>query len=189
VPPQVNSGSSSVGSHLVRFYAKDADMIDEWSDFIATALSCGSSAILCVTQPHNDAILSRLQTCGLDLLAAADEGRYQVFDAVDTLAQFFADGRINEVRFNELLTGALARAAAASLERDGRVVVFGEMVALLWRDGHIEAAIEMERLCNVLMRTHTVTIRCAYPASSISGERGGVYFRRLCEEHSVVVLD
>jgi hypothetical protein len=164
-------------------------MIEEWSDFIATALSCGSAAIVSATPSHNEAIYSRLTASGLDLRAAVDQGRYQAFDAGQMLSRILVDGRIDEMHLKVVVTEALARAAAGALDEDGRVVILGEMVGLLWADGRIEAAIELERLCNVMVRSYGFTLRCAYPAATISGERGGVNFRRLCAEHSVVVLD
>ena len=186
--PEAPLNANGVCPNLVRFDSDDMQVIEEWSDYAATALSCGSSAIVAATRPHLEAILSRLQNCRANLFSAVEEGRFQALDAAETLSRFLANGQINERRFKEIVGGAITRAAASSLERDGRAVVFGEMVALLWADGQLEAAIALERLWNVLAQSHTFTLRCAYPHTAVD-EDGGTTFRRICAEHSAVLVD
>jgi hypothetical protein len=66
-----------------------------------------------------------------------------------------------------------------------RVAVFGEAVALLWAEGNVEAAIQLEKLGNDLAKTHEVDILCAYPLS-LHIQKDGHAFRTVCEEHSAV---
>ena len=65
-----------------------------------------------------------------------------------------------------------------------RVVLFGEMVALLCAEGRMKAAIELEQLWNELIQTHSFHLRCAYPMTEEL--KGGLY-AAICEEHSAVL--
>jgi len=175
--------------HLVHFYTDDAGLVGEWADFIGAALASGSSVVLIATQDHIDGILAQLRGCGVDVPLAIAEGRFLVNNAADALAQFFKAGSLNARRFYLLVEGLLSQAAAASRESEGRVVAFGEMVALLWAQGEEEAAIELERLWNRVGRSRSFTSRCAYPIEHFRGGDHGSEFLQICAEHSLVISD
>lgn len=81
----------------------------------------------------------------------------------------------------------IRKAEKAAEVKGKRVVVFGEMVAVLWEERKQEAAIRLEQLWNELARTHFFYLRCAYPAKSFQGKTKAVPYATICAEHSVVL--
>ena len=74
----------------------------------------------------------------------------------------------DDSQFSALL-GRLIGQAKSSVKREPPcIVVFGEMVAILWAEGKHEAAIKLEGLWNDLAETHSFTLRCAYPMTGFS---------------------
>jgi anti-sigma regulatory factor (Ser/Thr protein kinase) len=76
----------------------------------------------------------------------------------------------------------------AKATEGGRPVrVFGEMVALLWDDGALAAAIELEKLWNDLAQRHSFSLFCAYPEQSVAptGRRGALH--DVCSHHTLVI--
>jgi DNA-binding NarL/FixJ family response regulator len=74
--------------HEVGFYSDDRRLLDHLTQFAGAALKSGNAAIVAATESHRDALLSRLQTYGLDIGAAIEQGRYVALDAADALAAF-----------------------------------------------------------------------------------------------------
>ena len=68
-----------------------------------------------------------------------------------------------------------------------RVIVFGEMVAVLWAQKKYEAAIRLEELWNELALTCSFYLCCAYPASAFQERLIGGPYARICAQHSDVV--
>jgi hypothetical protein len=66
------------------------------------------------------------------------------------------------------------------------VVVFGEMVAVLWKQKKYNSALLLEQLWNELAKTQFFFLRCAYPAKGFRGDMKGEPYHTICAEHSVV---
>jgi PAS domain S-box-containing protein len=175
--------------HTVQFYGDDGILLHELESYIGTALASGGSAVIIATPGHIDGLANKLTRQGIDLLKAKTEDRYIALEATKVLSEFLVDGRPDPVRFSETIGRAIARAAQASRGERRRVVAFGEMVALLWAEGHCDAAIHLEQLWNDLAKTFCFSLHCAYPMQGFCREEMADALQRICAEHSGVVLD
>jgi signal transduction histidine kinase len=61
------------------------------------------------------------------------------------------------------------------------------MVALLWAEGNLEAAIQLEQLWNDLAQTHSFELLCAYPMSLFGHSGDGAPIERIFAVHSHVI--
>ncbi|HEY3161608.1 MAG TPA: MEDS domain-containing protein [Vicinamibacterales bacterium] len=61
---------------------------------------------------------------------------------------------------------------------------FGEMVAVLWKQGRTEAAIRVEVLWNNLAETHAFSLLCGYSIGNFYKQTDK--YREVCELHSHV---
>ncbi len=109
---------------------------------------------------------------------------YVPLDAVESLSAFMDSTGPNRNRFLSTFGPLICSAKIAAGVQNNSVLVFGEMVALLWAEGRMEAAIELEQLWNELAQTHLFHLRCAYPMSQ--GLKGEPY-ASICAEHSVIL--
>jgi KaiC/GvpD/RAD55 family RecA-like ATPase len=124
---------------------------------------------------------------GIDTGQVKKDGRLTILDADEALSEFMDLVGPNRGRFLVRLGDAVRRAEAAAT-KNGRVVVFGEMVAVLWAQGKYEAAIRLEELWNELAKTHSFYLCCAYPASEFPELRGEPH-ATICAEHTQVVSE
>ena len=70
----------------------------------------------------------------------------------------------------------------------GRPVrVFGEMVALLWDVGLIDAAIEVEAMWNELGAQYLFSLLCAYPAQPAACAHQLDALTEVCRAHTQVI--
>ena len=186
----VGANSSSLPhNHTVQFYGDDGVLLHELMSHIGKALTRGSSAIVIATSAHIDGLTHKLKGQGIDVARAKAESRYIALEASDILSKFMVDGLPNRVLFSDAIGQVIARAASASLDDNRRVVAFGEMVALLWAEGKYEAAIQLEKLWNELAKTYSFSLHCAYPIQGFSRQTMDDSLRKICAEHSGVVLD
>src|SRR6185436_7876845 len=109
------------------------------------------AAVVIATPAHRHGLAARLLARGLGVGELADQGRYIVADAGESLESFMVEGQPDAARFGELVGPLIAQAASTHPQR--RVHAFGEMVALLYDDGQRDAAIRLEELWNDLAKT------------------------------------
>ena len=175
------------GHHLVQFYGHDDELAERVTGHLLEALEGGGVAIVIATPEHRRLFEDRLSQAlagGAGGLAAArDDGRYVALDASEAVRELTADGRIDGAAFDRVIGGLIRRSGSA-----GRPVrAYGEIVALLWADGLVNAAIQLEEMWTELGRAHSFSLFCGYPAGSVTGEGQLDAFAAVCRLHSEVV--
>ena len=63
---------------------------------------------------------------------------------------------------------------------------FGEMVALLWDAGQLDAAIELEAMWNEMASQFSFSLLCAYPQAATSGEEHSDALAHVCDAHTQI---
>jgi anti-sigma regulatory factor (Ser/Thr protein kinase) len=169
--------------HDVTIYDADADLIDELTEFVTDGLALGDEVVVVATAAHRADLAASLALAGCSMTDAVARGQLLVVDAATTLASFLRDGRPEPELFLATI-GGLIHEASRSLRR---IRVFGEMVALLWDAGNVQAAIELEDLWNRLGRVQRFSLLCAYPTASLSAPDDLQALRSVCDMHSEVL--
>ncbi len=107
-----------------------------------------------------------------------------LLDAADTLATVCAsDGGPDREAFRARMGALVAEAASAGKG----VVIFGEMVSLLWKQGRAGAAVQLEQLWNELAQEHAFSLYCAYSLADCVGLGDVEPFEAICAAHSRVI--
>jgi DNA-binding NarL/FixJ family response regulator len=172
--------------HEAQFHSDDDSFLDGLTQFIGNALKAGTAVIVVATESHRERLLPRLQSHGLDIVGAIEQGRYISVDATDAVSTFIINGMLDPVRFLNLFRDLIVRAADAAKGEQARVAVFGEGVHLLWAQGNAQAAIQVEQLTSQLAKTYEADILCGYSLDSVQGGMDSHIFQRICAEHSAV---
>jgi hypothetical protein len=170
----------------VGFYSDDACLLDNFTQFAGTALKAGKSVIVVATELHRSSLLLRLQSHGLDIGAAIEEGRYISLDVADTLSKFMIDGQPDPVRFLKATDDLIAAAAKAAKGDSPHVAACGECSPFLWEQGNAEASIQLEHLWDEIAKSHEVDVLCGYSLDRFRGGTSSRIFAKICAEHSAV---
>jgi hypothetical protein len=173
-------------AHAVQFYENDDFLIELLSRYVGAALVTGDSAIVVATPRHRDALDQRLRSRGFDVGVPLSQRRYIPLDAATTLAGFMRGGHPDPTLFNETVCPTIEDARAAAGGGRGRVVAFGEMVALLWAEGKIDAALQLEEMWNRLAEIYSFSLCCAYPMRGFLGNPHAAPFLKICAQHTHV---
>ena len=171
------------GGHVVLFYRDEEELASSVSEFLLPAVTDGNgTAIVIATPDHRRSFGERLAEAGADVAAARARGSYLEFDANETIRGFMVGDRPDPAGFWRVTSPLLRRAAEAGQP----VLVFGEMVSLLWDAGLINAAIEVEVMWNELGDQHPFSLLCAYPARPVACSHYLDALTEVCRTHTEV---
>ncbi|HTT22883.1 MAG TPA: response regulator [Candidatus Sulfotelmatobacter sp.] len=173
--------------HEVGFYSDDRSFLDGFTNFVEPALRNGNAAIVMATESHRNKLMAGLQSCGLDIGAAMEEGRYVALDIAPALCPIMANNLPEPNQFYRFADDLIKRAARSVNGEIARVVACGECAPYLLAQGNAEAAIRLEHLWDEIARTHGMHILCGYPLACFRDKTGGDSFDRICAEHSAVI--
>jgi CheY-like chemotaxis protein len=176
----------SISKHEAGFYSDDSWLLEDVTRFLGTALKAGNAAIVIATESHRNVFLRSLRAFGLDPSAAIQQGRYIALDAAEVLSTFMSNGIPDPIRFMKAFGDLIAKATRTAHGQHPRVAVFGECVQLLCAQGKPEAAIQMEKLGNRLIKEYDLDILCGYSVTSLSGLMDEQIYQRIRAEHSAI---
>jgi hypothetical protein len=177
----VGAENLNVGRHVVQFYGRDEELTERVTDYLLGALASGGVAIVIATPEHRHEFETRLAQAGVDLAAARDDGSYLARDAAQTLSELMAAGKLDGAAFDRVIGTVIAAAGAG-----GRPVrAFGEMVALLWDDGLVSAAVRLEAMWEELGGKHPLSLFCGYRTDAVTRDMDA--FAEVCRLHGEIV--
>jgi MEDS: MEthanogen/methylotroph, DcmR Sensory domain len=168
---------------VVQFYGHEDELADRVAGYLLAALRRDGVAVVIATAAHRQAFEGRLAQAGVDLAAAARSGTYLALDADDTVRALMPGGRLDHDAFERVVGGLIRRAG----QPDRPVRAYGEIVALLWDAGLVNAAVQLEEMWDSLGQRYPFSLFCSYPASSVSGGAHLEAFAEVCRLHRSVV--
>lgn len=174
------------GRHEVVFYSNDWQLLDHLSQFIAASLNAGNGAVVVATGAHRQNLARSLETSGVDISAALEQGRYIAVDVAELLSTCMVNDAIDSNSFLQGFGQLISQAADAAKTEHPRVAVFGEGPDLLWKQGNIKAAIQDEKLGNQLASTYAVDILCGYSLNNVRGVAAVDVLQQICAEHTAL---
>jgi len=175
--------ASGPGRHAVQFGSEPRAFLDDLSGLLAAAMQRGDLVAIIATEATRDGVTQRLLASGCNLASAAVRGMYMSLDATEAVSQIMVNGRLDVTRI---------AAVVEDFERSRRaifaanVTVVGEMAPLLCRDGHGEAALQLERSWDDLTRGLPFLTVCFYALEYFREESFPELFPGICAPHSAV---
>lgn len=181
-PTEVCWDDVASDDHSVQIYADSQAFLDALEGFASGGLRRGESVIVIATEMHRQGLERKLARRGYNIEQAKLARRYIALDAGHSLRMFLVDGQVDADKFE---TWALAQLAVA--RGAGRSVrAFGEMVAILWEQGHHAATVELERLWETFCEREKLRLFCAYPRSAFTDEHIDS-LDTICSHHARVI--
>jgi len=183
VTTRIEVPKAARGGHVVLFYRDEEELAGSVSEFLQPAVTDDDgTAIVIATPDHRRSFEERLAGAGVDVAAARARGSYLEFDANETIRGFMVGDRPDPAGLWQVASPLLRQAAQAGQP----VLVFGEMVSLLWDAGLVSAAIEVEVMWNELGDQHPFSLLCAYPARPVACRHYLDALTEVCRTHTEV---
>lgn len=178
-------GSSALGSHrhVVQFYDRDEELTENAGDYLAGAIAEGGAAVIVATPGHCAGFEARLAAGGVNVGAARRDGSLVCLDATRIAGRLTSGGQVDLAAFGTQFRPAILAAG----EAPGPVRIYGEVVALLWAAGQVNAALELEGLWNDLGREIPFSLFCGYPRHLVDSSQHQGAVAEVCRLHTAVV--
>lgn len=164
------------------FYDGDQDGIAVVASFVAAGFSAGEPVIVVATAEHRPLLDAALVELGFDPRVMRSKGWFVTLDAEETLAGFMVEGMPDAEAFRATIGGLVDDVQGDA----ARVRIYGEMVAVLWDEGNIAAALALEGFWNELASQRSFSLLCAYP-HAVLDQASLAEVGRVCALHSDVM--
>jgi PAS domain S-box-containing protein len=178
--PATSWRDAGQGEHFVQFYEQDSVLLRSLAEYIEDGLNSGAGTIVIATAAHMEQLERDLRARGIDVAGACSRQQLVLLEAAATLARIMHHGAPQWSRFLEAVGAVLEQVR----RRHSRVIAFGEMVALLWKDGYHGAALQLEQLWNELSERERFSLYCAYP---LPKDGSAAELERVCAQHGRVI--
>jgi PAS domain S-box-containing protein len=165
-------------THIVQFYESSDALYSLVSEFISGGLGNGDHVLVIGTEEHRREFAARVQQIDVE----AD--RLLMFDAAQMLSSFMDGASPNAARFQETVGRTIREQLNGGKKR---LRIYGEMVDLLWRDGHTDAALQLEDFWNDLGKELNFSLLCAYSLERFFKDCEAEGFDSICKRHHHVV--
>ena len=168
--------------HAVRFYDSKESLCRIVAEFLGAGFVTGQPGLVIGTPEHRAAIVHELQSRHFDVDRMQAAGDLLLLDARETMSSFMGDGVPDEQRFKDRMTTAIEEVCRG--RTDCTIRAYGEMVDLLWKDGHTVAAVRLEMLWNKLAMTHDFSLLCGYAMGNFYKDAS---INEICQQHTHVM--
>ena len=176
---------SAPAVHSVHIYDDASALISRLCGIVSSNLRIGHAVLIVATPEHRDELVKELNVCGVDVRGCARDGRFTMLDARELLSTIMLNAMPSRTRFKAAVGKLLADARKAAISEGNELLVFGEMVAVLWDEGKKEAALELERLWNDALNDRAFHLHCAYSRHGfMTGDESAI-----CDLHSHAVIN
>lgn len=167
----------------MQIYEDESKFMQTLEQFVGEGLHKGEATVVIATASHLTWLESHLRASGHDMQAARANNAFIALDAAATLSSFMVDGWPDETRFRATISGVIDQA-----RQGGRKVrAFGEMVALLWAQGHNGATVRLEHLWTDYCQDNALALFCAYPRIGATRDLDDA-LAEVCALHSKVSM-
>jgi hypothetical protein len=167
--------------HTVQFYEDDAYLLRVVSTYLSRGLKAGQPVIVIATPEHCEGFVRGIEALGHDPGLYQRGGGLIMLDARAALDGFMAgsmpDTDLFHKHFGQVVTSIRRK------RKDCTIRGYGEMVDILWRQGHAEGAIRLEELWNELSARYAFSLLCGYSMAGFTDESHSAQFEEMCARH------
>jgi hypothetical protein len=168
--------------HVVQIYEHDDAFLDTLADFVSDGFYSNDCTIVIGSRAHLDALELRLRSSPFDLHSLISNESYIPLDAQESLSKFMVNEWPDETLFTSFVSDLVLKA-----KKNGRQVrAFGEMVAILWEQGHTGATVQLEHLWNKFCSSEAFCLFCAYPKIGFTQDANSSLLD-ICAAHSKII--
>ena len=168
--------------HIVQIYESDAVFIDTLAGFVGNGINTGDCCIVIATKTHLEALSEKLANFGVRVDTLIEDKRYMPLIAEEMLSKFMVNGWPDEKLFMQTVSGIIEKCH----QTNRRIRAFGEMVAILWAQGHSGATVQLEHLWNKFCEKEAFCLFCAYPKTGFTGDIN-LSVNHICDQHSKMI--
>jgi CheY-like chemotaxis protein len=153
------------GGHALQLYGDPVSFLDGLAGFFDLALRRGDATYVIATQDIRDGLSDRLRARGWET-GKTSRNRCQFVDAAAALDRFMRNGLPDPSCLAEIVSELDQYRLANSKGDTCRLTLFGNMGALLLREGNLTALVALETMWNSMTHRRPCFTLCGYSITS-----------------------
>ena len=150
--------------HAMQVHSRVDPAIDSLAAFFDLALRRGDATCVIATDDVRDGLAERLRARGWNAGGVCGHERYLIIDETAALNRIMRNGLPDRDRLSEIAV-ELNQYRLAVSGPSSRLLMFGDMVVALSRQGNTRAMVELEHFWNELTHGLPFTTLCGYTTS------------------------
>ena len=168
--------------HFLQVYESDDVLIDSLEAYVCAGIVKGDGVVIVATEAHLISLNERLERVFNVKKLMADK-QFIPLNADIILEMILVHDTIDEQKFMLLINDILSMVRQ---NKENRIRVYGELVAILWRQGNRNAVLTLEKLWDKLCKTGAISLFCAYPKDGFSQDEINS-IQEICHCHNCVI--
>jgi hypothetical protein len=168
--------------HAIRIYESDEGLARLVVPSLAQGLRQEETVLVVATASHLATFMAGLKEVGLDPEARSREGQLSLLEARKTLDLILEGDSPSRAKFGQVIGEALTR--ASRWRPEARLLAYGEMVDILWQEGRLGAALQLEECWQELMKRRPFSLICGYRMSLFGPEGDLRAIEKVCSRHT-----
>lgn len=180
-PETMQSAFSCPGnSHVVKICENLSSQADILTEYIREGLSNGEGIVIIARPALRKALANKMNSLGLDLDDLNAQSRIKILDANFLLSLLNFEDAIDKASFIKYVLTPVVEAKL----KFGKVRTFGEMVDILWKNGHQNLAVELEGMWHDSCHENDFMHFCTYLLDSLEPAEYNYSLERICNSHN-----
>ena len=175
-------GEIAPHDHVVQIYDDKEIFLQTLVGFVGNGINSGDCVVVIARSENLKALNQLLSAHAIKVDTLISEDKYIPLDADEMLSQFMVNDWPDEALFTKLVYSLIERARV----KGRQLKAFGEMVAILWEQGHYGATVHLEHLWNKICAEDPFCLFCAYPKSGFTQDPVES-IKAICAVHSRVI--
>jgi DNA-binding NarL/FixJ family response regulator len=157
--------ATPLGRHALQISRTHGDRLTSATAYLLAAWKMGHVLLTVTSADDTEALRRSLEAAGVDTACAAACGRYAAVDAHAAIEGVMNDGDVDADRFTGMFGPLIEQLSADRGHGPRHVSTFGDLSAILWADGRLNAALSLEHLSNEFLIGRPLSILCACAVS------------------------
>ncbi len=166
--------------HFLRLFHTNSAIAADLVSQTQAVLAQGDVMVAIVAPPRLNVLHQILP------LPPQPSARVQLYSAEEMLPGLWDGKRLQQERFLAQAEQLLQCGRRAAERRGGRLVVWGELVLMLWKERAFRAALQLEELWNGLAAQHSLTLNCPLLTASAPVGSEVLALLEACAVHSAL---
>ena len=168
------------GSHIVQLYQQRAFLAAAAVEYAAAGLRAGECVIVMTTMSRWGELRRRLESGGVNVLHAVEEGALRYVSAAQILLRW-TEGRGKEAAAFE---GAIGRVVRMARIQHATVRIYSELAEILSRRNQGDAALLLEQCWQAFIENQPLSVLCSCEMDSADRDAYNGRLRSLCRVHT-----
>ncbi len=156
--------TNSNGNHIVKVCPNDTLQAEAVTIYVKDGLLNEEAVIIFARSSLRKTVIANLNKLGIDVDHYKVLGQLKFFEAEHILACFHSEGVLDESIFLKLIGTPIQEIKS----KFGKVMVFGEIVNVLWKNAEHDAAMQLDECWNNLCQRIDFSFLCAYSLESFN---------------------